>query len=684
MADELQVIPIPLYGRGLQTDASPGAFPPAEQQALRGIQIPGPGLVTLAPDFILIDTGETEQSGGVEVNGIAGIFPFAQPGDLVSFVSGAVAFGFDFASADILLYHLDTDGVIQRTLPIATGEYPQLNGPQITAFEMATRFYFNIFGFEGISSRVGYGVYDPAGFARTLVSNAITSTVANPTTITTAAPHNFTTGDRITIDGHSIAAVNGVHSVTVTGASTFTIPVLGGDLVGSGAIYIHRPVFDLDPTGGAASQLRFRGIQKHRGGSIIGWGYDTEENTIPPAAVSGILRASEYLLPDVWVPDLSPTSAFKLAVGTLGTPIIACAASGQYTIVGKEDEIFALDGDFSSQFFLRQIGNRHGPVSTTGMASIGHAAVWMGSLGPVISVQGGRPRLLGTDRITGRIREVTDLATAWAFHDARLGRVLWTVRRLVDDDGEPANEEFPELLLIWDYERNEFYTRLAPAPAWSVGAIIVPDLNPPGPVGLLVIDPVSLETSSSFRLNFTPGDPAPDVTFLFEIKKDGEPVSAYAPIGAPVGQGIGFIDATGLDAGTTFDVRGRQIRNGQSDAPVEELLYATTLISIPSPANVDVCEAPARRVTAVWDPDFTPDLRAEMFTGLTSSFAAATVAADVAASDGTATDPTLRNVSDTVFTWVRFYDPGPPRVDGTEVAAATFPITIIGNPTPCP
>lgn len=54
-----------------------------------------------------------------------------------------------------------------------------------------------------------------------------TSSVANPTVITTTAPHGFTSGETVTIATHagSTPALNGAHVATVTGASTFTIPV---------------------------------------------------------------------------------------------------------------------------------------------------------------------------------------------------------------------------------------------------------------------------------------------------------------------------------------------------------------------------------------------------------------------------------------------------------------------------
>jgi len=50
--------------------------------------------------------------------------------------------------------------------------------------------------------------------------------VANPTVITTILPHSLTTGATATItDTTTTPTVNGAQVVTVTGASTFTVPV---------------------------------------------------------------------------------------------------------------------------------------------------------------------------------------------------------------------------------------------------------------------------------------------------------------------------------------------------------------------------------------------------------------------------------------------------------------------------
>ncbi len=71
------------------------------------------------------------------------------------------------------------------------------------------------------------------------------SSAGNPTTITTASNHNLTTGAIVTIYGHtSTPDINGQWPVTVTGATTFTIPV-SVDVAGTGG-----RIGDFDQTAG--------------------------------------------------------------------------------------------------------------------------------------------------------------------------------------------------------------------------------------------------------------------------------------------------------------------------------------------------------------------------------------------------------------------------------------------------
>jgi hypothetical protein len=82
-----------------------------------------------------------------------------------------------------------------------------------------------------------------------IAPNVITiasSSVDNPTVITTDQSHDMSTGDSIIIAGHtgSTPDINGTHTITVTGATTFTIPVnvtvggTGGTVMATGDAYV--------------------------------------------------------------------------------------------------------------------------------------------------------------------------------------------------------------------------------------------------------------------------------------------------------------------------------------------------------------------------------------------------------------------------------------------------------------
>lgn len=58
------------------------------------------------------------------------------------------------------------------------------------------------------------------------------ASAANPTVVTTATPHGYTSGDSVIIAGTDKSALNDELTITVTGASTFTVPV---DLSGGAA-----------------------------------------------------------------------------------------------------------------------------------------------------------------------------------------------------------------------------------------------------------------------------------------------------------------------------------------------------------------------------------------------------------------------------------------------------------------
>jgi hypothetical protein len=109
------------------------------------------------------------------------------------------------------------------------GESNQLGAP-LTAVEPAA-------GFLPALSTLTYTITTPgvvfstaptvAGSARTAPVDTISAnTLANPTVVTTTLAHGLQTGDTVTITGsNSTPTINGVRTVTVLSATTFSIPV---------------------------------------------------------------------------------------------------------------------------------------------------------------------------------------------------------------------------------------------------------------------------------------------------------------------------------------------------------------------------------------------------------------------------------------------------------------------------
>ena len=99
------------------------------------------------------------------------------------------------------------------------------------------------------------------------------------------------------------------------------------DPASGGSVSIPTFVFNA----GSATALKFRGIAKHRGATILGWGYWRETDVDGPH----VMRYCKYGAPDTWVPDTSETTGGFFNIGTLEVPVVACATSGRYTIIGK-------------------------------------------------------------------------------------------------------------------------------------------------------------------------------------------------------------------------------------------------------------------------------------------------------------------------------------------------------------
>lgn len=453
------------------------------------------------------------------------------------------------------------------------------------------------------------------------------------------------------------------------------------DPAGAGAIAF--PTFVL--AGGAATALRFRGISLHRGATILGWGYYTEADQ----QEDHVLRFCKYGAPDTWIPDTTDTTAGFINVGTLKLPIVACAMSGQYTIIGKETEIFALDGDFSAQFYYRKIGSGHGPVSTVGMVDIPEAAVWMALKGPVISENGNPIELIAIDRVLRRFLSYMDLTTCWAVHDADRQRAVWGLRRKDDEDGNVVASPYLTELLWWDYARHAFGTSSLPSPIFSLGVIRGPGISLPAPTGVVSAINASGVGISGATIGWTPGDSNPDVTFQVQHRVTGS--SPWTDDGATSPATYTKV-LSGLAASTHYDVQVRQIRNGQTSAYVQAIdLFTTpaTPTNPPDPTGMTMTETGGgvcfcfggfryEKIQVAYLPFTSPDTIVVMYENSINDFATASQTGSAYPGDGVVYG-SYATVGDHVYTWLRTQLVTYPTIKGNAVAAGNFVISSTGG-----
>lgn len=326
------------------------------------------------------------------------------------------------------------------------------------------------------------------------------------------------------------------------------------DPTGAGTVTI--PSYDVDGSG--TGVLKFKGICVHRGGTLAGWGYSG--NAASPDAPH-LWMYCKYTDPTTWTPDLTDTSAGSIVVGRLNVPIIACAASGLYTIIGKESEMYGLDGDFGAQFYTRQMANANGPVSTTGMCTTGPLAVWMSNQGPAYSQLGAAPVLFGTNRLTKRFGTYFDLTYCTAKYHGTLNRVGFLLRRQATMDAVPVTEAWPTQLLWWDTVRNAFYIHDAPSECFTFGPIGGPGTSVGGPSGTpssLVATPSTGDpTVAELTWSNSGGDSTALVSVEYKVSTD----SGWTVVGPSPAGSTGWV-LTGLAAATTYNWRLRYFKNG--------------------------------------------------------------------------------------------------------------------------
>lgn len=125
---------------------------------------------------------------------------------------------------------------------IANEEFDDVAKAESFAGDIEYRCLYLYNAYEGADPFLGTAVYigtqptpgtiavgaDPAGVGDGIVRSVSSITRSGSTaTVTTSSPHPYETGQSIRIAGADQAAYNGVQTITVTGASTFTYAVAG-------------------------------------------------------------------------------------------------------------------------------------------------------------------------------------------------------------------------------------------------------------------------------------------------------------------------------------------------------------------------------------------------------------------------------------------------------------------------
>ena len=413
----------------------------------------------------------------------------------------------------------------------------------------------------------------------------------------------------------------------------------------------------------AAAVIRARGVAKHRGATVIIWGYQSEETG--EIDVPHILRGTRYGATDLtsaanWQVDDTDAGPWAVTIGTLGLPIVGCAESGATTIVGKVNEVFALHGDFIGQMGSQPIG-KHGPVSTTGICSTGPMAVWMtDGRGPARSINGGGVELFGTDRLTRRLRTYFDLTYTTACHVEALNQVWFLLRRRSTLAGAPLTAFWPDEILWWDYERDEFGVFQTPTTCFSIGTTRGPGVSLAGPSGIPA-NLASSVTSNSATLSWDHSSGDPTAQISVEYRVTGSPT--FTVVGPASAGSLSWL-LSALSPVTGYDLRLRYYKNGQYGSYTATQTFTTAAGSaVGTPSNLtgnltSVYTFGGKQyavATISWTQgEFSSGSRTDVLSGTTPAFASASIIFTVDSGQvSVTTEQSVTSPPDVRYYWVR-------------------------------
>jgi hypothetical protein len=127
---------------------------------------------------------------------------------------------------------------LQRSLTAMRDWVEHVTAPASSSPLMNAALFRNIAMTSGVTAIIKHGLHRPyqgyfctrsRGAAWSVIEptpavNIASSTNATPIVVTTATSHNLTTGDQVTIKGHTVnTAANGTFLIVVTGATTYKL-----------------------------------------------------------------------------------------------------------------------------------------------------------------------------------------------------------------------------------------------------------------------------------------------------------------------------------------------------------------------------------------------------------------------------------------------------------------------------
>lgn len=252
------------------------------------------------------------------------------------------------------------------------------------------------------------------------------SNASNPKTITTTSPHGLTTGDVVVIVGHSVNTTNGTFTATVTGGSTFTIPVAGAA-----------------GTNGSAQRLSTITLKRFMQDAIFyalgayGITLDGAQVTGPSGASPGLSwedkKLSEIvrdvsILSGGYLSRITPLKVWSMVLpGSVAAPFTMTTATPNFMDLVWDEN----NDNYATKIFLRCGGDGAKTLTQTWVLQAGQTFLMTDV--PAVSGSTASATVNGSPRTIGPPGSSTHLIWTWQTHTVTIGPIAMSPALAVGD-----------------------------------------------------------------------------------------------------------------------------------------------------------------------------------------------------------------------------------------------------------